>query len=57
MGRGHAFKEFLALRVTTKDPHQLVKKLDRYSEIGAAYGKKLSQVIKYNKLTKYDKLK
>ncbi len=57
MGRGHAFKEFRALRVTTKDPHKLVKKLDRYSEIGAAYGEELSQVIKYNNLTKYDELK
>ena len=57
MGRGHAFKEFRALRVTTKDPHKLVKKLDRYSEIGAAYGEELSQVIKYNNLTKYDNLK
>ncbi len=54
MGRGKAFKEFRKLRVTTDDPHQLVKKLDRYSEIGAAYGEELSQVIKFNDLTKYD---
>lgn len=54
MGRGRAYKEFRALRVTTDDPYILVEKLDNYSEIGAAYGEELSQVIKYNNLTKYD---
>ncbi|QSZ42923.1 hypothetical protein GJV85_12670 [Sulfurimonas aquatica] len=54
MARGKAYKEFRALRLKTNDPHQLVKKLDKYSEIGAKYGKELSQVIRFNKLVKYD---
>lgn len=54
MGTGPAFKEFRELRVKTNDPHKLVKKLNKYSEIGHAYGKTLSQVIRHNKLTKYD---
>lgn len=56
MAKGSAFEGFRTLRVITNDPHKLVKKLDKYSEIGAAYGKELSQVIKFNKLIKYDKL-
>jgi len=55
MAKGKAFKEFRALRVQTNDPHKLVKKLDKYSEIGVAYGKELSQMIRFNKLIKYDR--
>lgn len=55
MAKGKAFKEFRALRLQTNDPYQLVQKLDNYSEIGAKYGEELAQVIKYNKLIKYDK--
>lgn len=54
MARGKAFKEFRTVRLQTNDPHKIVKKLDKYSEIGAEYGKELSQVIRYNKLVKYD---
>jgi Bax protein len=54
MARGAAFKEFRALKIKTDDPHHLVQKLDKYSEIGAAYGKELSQLISYNNLTQYD---
>lgn len=52
---GRAYREFRALRVKTDDPYKLVKKLDKYSEIGEHYGKELAQVIRYNGLTKYDK--
>ena len=55
MARGKAFKEFRELRYKSEDVHKIVKKLDKYSEIGELYGKELSQVIKYNRLTKYDK--
>ncbi len=55
MAMGRAFGEFRALRVKTDNPHELVKKLDKYSEIGAKYGEELSAVIRYNKLVKYDK--
>lgn len=57
MSTGRAYKEFRALRVQTDDPYMLVKKLDKYSEIGELYGKELAQVIRYNKLTKYDNQK
>lgn len=54
LARGKAYKEFRTLKMKTNNPHELVKKLDKYSEIGAAYGKELSQVIRYNKLSAYD---
>ncbi|MFT6029432.1 MAG: Bax protein [Oleiphilaceae bacterium] len=43
------------LRLKTSDPHQLVVKLDKYSEKGAEYGKELSSIINYNKFQAYDK--
>jgi len=55
LARGNAFKEFRALKLTTQDPHELVKKLDRYSEKGAKYGEELSSIINYNKFQEYDK--
>ena len=39
----------------TDDPYKLVKKLDRYSEMGAKYGKELTSMIRYNKFYLYDK--
>lgn len=54
MATGHAYKELRELRVKTDDVHELVKKLDRYSEMGELYGDELSKVIRYNKFTKYD---
>ena len=55
MAKGKAFKEFRKVRYETGDVHEIVKKLDNYSEIGELYGQELSQVIKYNRLIKYDK--
>lgn len=49
-----AFKEFRAVRLQTNDPHKIIKTLDKYSEIGAEYGKELSQVMIHNRLVKYD---
>ena len=50
-----AYKEFRELRIQTDNPYKLVKKLDKYSEIGELYGKALAKIIRYNKLTKYDR--
>ena len=50
-----AYTEFRELRLVSDDPHLLVKKLHKYSEIGERYGEELTKVIKYNNLTKYDK--
>jgi Bax protein len=55
LGRSHAFKEFRKLKMKTDNPHKLVKKLDRYSEMGAKYGKELTSMIKFNKFYLYDK--
>ncbi len=54
LGRSAAFKEFRQLRMRSADPHELVKKLHRYSEKSHAYGKELSAVIKYNEFTRFD---
>ena len=54
MARGKHFKEFRKVRYQTDDVHEIVKKLDKYSEIGHFYGEELSAMIRFNKLTKYD---
>ncbi len=51
---GKAFKEFRKMRYQTSDVFEILKKLDKYSEIGHLYAKELGQVIRYNKLEKYD---
>jgi len=55
MGRGRAYKDFRQVRFATNDVNKIVKELDNYSEIGEKYTKELSSMIRYNKLTKYDK--
>ena len=55
LARSHAFKDFRELKMKTDDPYKLVKKLDRYSEIGDKYGKELTSMIKYNKFYLYDR--
>lgn len=54
LARGVAFSEFRKLKMKTDDPFELVKKLDRYSEKGAAYVKELAAVIRHNNFTDYD---
>ena len=49
------FKEFRKIRYETDDVYEIVKKLDKYSEIGHLYGEELTKMIRFNKLTKYDK--
>ncbi len=56
LARGRAFQEFRQLKMETNDPFELVKKLDRYSELGAKYGEELTAIIKFNKFDDYDKL-
>lgn len=55
MGRGRAYKDFRTVRYETNDVYKMVKELNHYSEIGEKYTKELTSMIKYNKLTKYDK--
>ena len=55
MAKGKTFKKFRKARYETDDVYKIIKKLDKYSEIGHTYTKELAQMIRYNKLTKYDK--
>jgi Bax protein len=55
LGRSPFFKDFRKLRFISDNPHELVKKLTRYSEKGDEYGRILSSVIKHNNLEKFDK--
>jgi Bax protein len=55
LARGRAFGEFRALRLKTSDTHQLVKKLNKYSEKGTKYATELSSIINFNKFQAYDK--
>jgi len=55
IGRGKHYKAFRELRYKTDDVNLLVKKLDKYSELGDEYTRRLSTLIRHNKLTKYDK--
>ncbi|MDY0212935.1 MAG: glucosaminidase domain-containing protein [Desulfuromonadaceae bacterium] len=54
LGRSAAYKEFRQLRMRSADPHELVKKLHRYSEKSHEYSKELSSVIRYNEFTRFD---
>jgi Bax protein len=55
LGRSPYFKEFRKLRMQTNNPYKLVKKLDRYSELGKKYAEELTSVIKHNKFYLYDR--
>jgi Bax protein len=52
---GKAFNEFREIRSQTDDVYKIVKKLDKYSEIGEQYTQELAKMIRYNQLTKYDR--
>jgi len=54
MGRGRAYKKFREVRYSTDDVMKIIKKLDKYSEMGDKYAQELGSMIRYNKLRKYD---
>ena len=54
LATGRAFGAFRAQKMKSNDPYKLVKKLDKYSEKGAEYGKELTSMIKYNRFYKFD---
>jgi Bax protein len=56
IAKGRSFKEFRETRYKTENPFEIIKKLDKYSEIGDDYAQELVAIIKYNELTKYDRL-
>jgi len=55
IGRVKDYKAFRELRFETNDVKLLVKKLNKYSELGDKYTQILANVIRHNNLTKYDK--
>ncbi len=55
LATGRVFGEFRAQKMKSNDPYKLVKKLDKYSEKGAEYGKELTSMIKYNGFYEFDK--
>ena len=54
LATGRIFGAFRAEKMKSNDPYKLVKKLDKYSERGAEYGKELKSMIKYNRFYKFD---
>ena len=55
MGRASAYKKFRKYKTTACSVYTMIKGLDKYSEIGELYVEQLEKVIRYNKLTIYDK--
>jgi Bax protein len=54
LATGRAYKKFRDKKMTTNNVYALVRQLNRYSEIGYEYTKRVSIVIRYNNFTKYD---
>lgn len=54
LARGAAFVKFRNLRMNSNNPFELVKGLDKYSELGSKYGKELASVIRFNKFNLFD---
>ena len=51
------YKKFREKRLKTKNPFTLIQYLDKYSERGNEYIRDIKNIIKSNKLTKYDSYK
>jgi len=54
LATGRVFAGFRDVKMKSNNPYALVKKLDKYSEKGAEYGKELTAMIKYNRFYKFD---
>ncbi|MDF1877031.1 glucosaminidase domain-containing protein [Sulfurimonas sp. SAG-AH-194-L11] len=54
LATGKIFGEFRTEKMRSNDPYKLVKKLDKYSEKGAEYGKELASMIRYNRFYMFD---
>ncbi|MGB0732302.1 MAG: glucosaminidase domain-containing protein [Pontibacterium sp.] len=54
IARGTPYSRFREARLTSQDPIALVGYLDKYSEIGDEYVKRLRTVIRYNNMQRYD---
>jgi len=54
IARAKAYKKLRQIRYESDDVYEIIKGLDKYSEIGEKYVEEIGSVIRYNKLTKYD---
>ena len=54
LATGKVFEAFRIQKMKDNNPYELVKKLDKYSEKGAEYGKELTAMIKYNRFYEFD---
>ena len=54
IGRAKAYAAFRRYRDESNDDFEIIKGLDKYSELGEGYVDIIKNVISYNKLTKYD---
>lgn len=54
IGRAKAYKKLREYRMQTDDVYEIIKGLNKYSELGEEYVEIIRGVISYNKLTKYD---
>lgn len=56
MARVAAYEEFRKTRLLSDDPYEILVHLDKYSETGKEYTRKIASLIRYNKLRKFDTL-
>ena len=54
LATGRVFGAFRDEKMRSNNPYELVKKLNKYSEKGAQYGKDLTSMIRYNCFTEFD---
>ncbi|MFA8437146.1 MAG: glucosaminidase domain-containing protein [Marinifilaceae bacterium] len=57
IARVRAYSDFRKKRLETQNPYELIPHLDHYSELGKAYTRTLSYLIKHNNLTQFDRFK
>lgn len=55
IGKAKAYSTFRKVRYNSDDVYEMIKHLDKYSELGKQYTVELAKMIKYNNLQRYDK--
>lgn len=55
LSKGKQYKKLRELNYKSDDVYEVIQGLDKYSERKGAYVDEISSIIRYNKLTKYDR--
>ncbi|WP_304545002.1 glucosaminidase domain-containing protein [Sulfurimonas microaerophilic] len=55
LSKGKQYKKLRELNYNSNDVYEVIQGLDRYSERKEAYVDEIGSIIRYNKLTKYDR--